>query len=218
MALFDSSEDMGQNARKIEGIVLGVVTNNQDREGLGRVKVSFPWAGDDDESRWARISSFMAGKKRGSFFLPEVGDEVIVAFDHGDINYPYILGAVWNDEGGPPASNDDGKNNIRMLKSRSGHEIVFNDDQDGGKERIEIRTRSGHIILLDDATGQEKIEIKDKTGNNSISIDSVKNSMEISSQAKLSIKAKNIEIEASGMMSIKSGVSMSIQSTIVKIN
>ena len=232
--LGDQSEDRG-----IRGVVTGIVTNNKDTEGMGRVKVKFPWGEDSDESYWARIATLMAGKDIGTFFLPEVGDEVLVAFEHGDINHPYVIGALWNGVDTPPETNEDGKNNIRKIKSRSGHEIIFDDndeqkkekieihtkaghafvlDDSAGAEKIEINTKAGHTIVLDDSAGAEKIEIKDKTGNNSILIDSVQNAIAISSQMKLSIKAQAIEIESGGMMSIKSSAALTIQGAIVKIN
>lgn len=212
--------DFGDESRvrRITGVVIGIVTNNKDTEGMGRVKVKFPWRGDSDESYWARVSTLMAGKDRGAFFLPEVGDEVLVAFDHGDINHPYVIGALWNGVDTPPETNADGKNNIRKIKSRSGHEIIFDDNDEQKKEKIEIHTKAGHTIILDDSAGAEKIEIKDKTGNNSIMIDSVQNAIAISSQMKLSIKAQAIEIESGGMMSIKSSATLTIQGAIVKIN
>ena len=220
MALFDMVENDrdGMKGDRIEGIVLGIVTNNQDPEKVGRVKVKFPWLADSDESYWARVITLMAGKDRGTFFLPEVDDEVLVAFDHGDINYPYVIGALWNGVDTPPETNADGKNNIRKIKSRSGHEIIFDDNHEEKKEKIEIHTKAGHTIVLDDSAGKEKIEIKDKTKNNSIVIDSVQNAITISSKMKLSIKAQVIEIEAEGMMSIKSNANLTIQGALVKIN
>lgn len=220
MALFDLVESNGDAMRgkRIEGIVLGVVTNNQDPEKMGRVKIKFPWLEDSDESYWARVTTLMAGNDRGVFFLPEVDDEVLVAFDHGDINHPYVIGALWNGVDAPPETNADGKNNIRKIKSRSGHEIIFDDNHEEKKEKIEIHTNAGHTIVLDDSAGKEKIEIKDKTGNNSIVIDSVQNAIIISSQTKLSIKAQMIEIEAGGMMTIKSGANLTIKGALVQIN
>ena len=140
---------------RIYGVVVGVVTNNQDPDNLGRVKVRLPWLTGDDESNWARIATLMAGKERGSFFLPEVDDEVLLAFEHGDVRFPYVIGALWNGVDKPPRTNADGKNNQRTIKSRKGHELIF-DDSDG-KEQVEIHTKAGHRILLDDSSGQEKI-------------------------------------------------------------
>ncbi len=93
--IFQDVEAESRNSR-INGVVIGIVTNNNDPQGMGRVRVRFPWRGDDDESYWARVATMMAGKDRGTFFLPEVDDEVLVAFDHGDINHPYVIGALWN--------------------------------------------------------------------------------------------------------------------------
>lgn len=128
----------GAASERFYGVVVGVVTNNQDSEGLGRVKVKFPWLSDEDESQWARIAVLMAGKERGTFFLPEVDDEVLVAFEHGDVRFPFVIGALWNGVDKPPADNGDGKNNLRIIKSRSGHTIKLNDED--GKETIEIKS------------------------------------------------------------------------------
>jgi len=215
--LTDEDEERARTKR-INGIVIGIVTNNRDEEGLGRIKVKFPWLSEENETDWAKVMSFMAGKERGGFFLPEVGDEVLVAFEHGDINYPYVIGALWNNEDNPPETNSDGKNNIRKIRSRSGHEIVFNDDDTFKQEKIEIHTRGGHKILLDDSAGQEKIEIIDKTGSNKMTIDSVQNSISIESSTHLKIKAQVIEIEAGTTMTIKAGAILNIQGALVKIN
>lgn len=206
------------NGNGSHSVVVGVVTNNQDPDGMARVKIKFPWLADGAESNWARIAMPMAGKERGMFFLPEVNDEVIVAFEHGDLNRPYVLGALWNGVDKPPETNQDGKNNIRKIRSRSGHEIIFSDDDVARKENIEIHTKAGHKILLDDSSGQEKIEITDKTGSNTIKMDSVQNAISIESAMKMNIKSQMLEIEAQGMMTLKAGGTLTIQGALVKIN
>ena len=187
----------GLKDRHIFGVVIAVVTSNQDPEGLGRIKINFPWRGEKDESYWARIASPMAGNERGMVFYPEVDDEVLVAFEHGEINQPYVIGALWNGKDKPPETNSDGKNNIRKIKSRSGHEIIFNDDS---------------------TTKKEKIEIVDKTGSNKIKIDSMENSIDIESAMKLKIKSNNVEIEGTASLTLKSSSVLTIQGSIVKIN
>lgn len=214
------SQQEGSDEQRVYGVVIGIITSNQDEEELGRVKVKFPWRGEDEEdegkseSYWARISSLMAGGDRGMVFYPEVDDEVLVAFEHGEINHPYVIGALWNGTDKPPETNSDGKNNIRKIKSRSGHEIIFNDEESG--ENMEIHSKSGHTVLLDDSS--EKIEITDKTGSNFIVINSGDNSITIESTGKLSIKSAEVSIESSGMMNIKSGGNLTIEGTLVKIN
>ena len=149
------------------GVTVGIVTNNQDPENLGRVKVKYPWLSEKEESHWARVLTPMAGKDRGIYFLPEVDDEVLLAFEQGDINFPYILGALWNGKDKPPAKNTDGKNNQRLIKSRSGHQIVF-----------------------DDTKGKEQIVIQDKTEKNKITIDSQDNKINIDVDGDFTITAK----------------------------
>jgi len=149
----------------VSSVVIGIVTNNKDPEGLGRIKVKYPWRDDERQSDWAWIASLYAGNGRGAVFYPEVDDEVLVAFDQGDINHPVVIGGLWNRKDKPPETNSDGKNNTKMIRSRSGHRIVFSDDQENKKEKIEIRTNGDHSILLDDSTSTEKIEIKTKAGH-----------------------------------------------------
>src|ERR1700750_2275998 len=97
MSIFEIFDNTAEaRSGRIYGVVVAVVTNNQDPDGFGRVKVKFPWLSDVDESSWARIAAPMAGKARGIYFLPEVDDEVLVIFEHGDVRSPYVLGALWN--------------------------------------------------------------------------------------------------------------------------
>lgn len=182
---------------RIYGVVVGKVTNNQDKEEkLGRIKVQFPWLTNKDESHWARLVSPMAGKDRGIVFIPEVDDEVLVVFEHGDVNRPYILGSLWNGKDLPPEKNEDGKNNIRLIKSRSGHKII-----------------------LDDTNGSEKIEIIDKSAKNLIAIDTKTNSIKITSDKDIEILASNgkirldckeLELKSSAAAKIEAGADMNL--------
>ncbi len=201
--LADRPDTTHAKTRRVSGVAVGVVTDNKDPQKLGRVKVKFPWLRDDTESNWAKVAAMMAGKERGSFFLPEVDDEVLVAFEQGDLDHPYVIGALWSNEDKPPADNSDGKNNIRKIHSRSGHEIVFDDNHDGGQEKVTIHTNAGHKLVLDDSTGGEKIELIDKSGQQKIQMDSNQNSITIESAMTLTIKAVQIEINASGILTLK---------------
>ncbi len=131
------------------GAVIGIVTNNQDPEGMGRVKVRFPWLHDSVESHWARIAQIYAGGGRGSFILPEVGDEVCVVFDRRDPNHPYVLGGLWNGSDiVPPPGNPDGENDTKIFRTRSSHQVVFEDKS--GAERITIIDGPGKRKLVID--------------------------------------------------------------------
>jgi uncharacterized protein involved in type VI secretion and phage assembly len=218
MSIYDLLQNTDdEEAGCLKGVATGIVTNNKDEKGLGRVLVRFPWK-NGEQSYWARIATLMAGKGCGSFFLPEVDDEVLVAFEKQDVRFPFILGVLWNGKDKPPETNSDGKNNIRKITSRSGHEIIFNDDHEQKKERIEIHTKAGHQIVLDDAAGAEKIAIKDKTGANSIVIDSTKNSMALKSTLDLTITSQTISIVADAALTIKAGAVLTLQGAFVKIN
>jgi phage protein D len=83
------------------GVVIGTVTQTEDPQSLGRVRVSYPALGDETESGWARIVSPAAGDRRGLLMMPLVGDEVLVAFEHGDVHKPYVIGSLWNGKGKP---------------------------------------------------------------------------------------------------------------------
>jgi len=184
---------------RIHGVVVGLVTNNKDPDKLGRVKVKFPWLSDADESSWARVAAPMAGNQRGAFFLPEVDDEVLVAFEHGDVRFPYVLGALWNGQDAPPLTNDDGKNNVRMIKSRSGHVVKLNDDD--GKETIEIIDKSGKNKIVID------------TSKNTITVTTDKDITLSAAQGTIKLDAQKVEITSSDSTKLQAGSTMNVEAS-----
>jgi uncharacterized protein involved in type VI secretion and phage assembly len=185
---------------KVYGVVIGVVTDNKDPDGFYRVKCRFPWLpnGDTEQSDWCRVATMGAGGDRGWFCLPEIDDEVLVAFEHGDIARPYVVGTLWNG-GSEKATRDnkDGKNNFRSFKSRSGHVLEFCDDKENKKEKISLTAKSGARIVVDDKDGGKKIEIYDDTGDNFVLIDA--------QNKKITMQSKNgdIELNAKGNIVLK---------------
>ena len=194
------------------GVTIGIVTNNKDPDGLGRVKTSLPWMADQVESDWARVVTPMAGAGRGIYFLPEVNDEVLVAFEHGNPDTPYVLGGLWNGKDKPPESNSDGKNDRRA-----------------------IRSRSGNVIRLSDTDGDAKIEIIDSSGKNTIVISAKNNSITITAASDVTIQSNNgklklsgngveitststVKVEASQSMDLKSSGQLNVKGTVVNIN
>jgi uncharacterized protein involved in type VI secretion and phage assembly len=199
-----SPKEGKNDSGKFFGVVIGLVTNNQDSGSMARVKVKFPWLSDDNESTWARMAVPMGGSSRGTYFLPEVDDEVLVAFEHGDVRFPYVIGALWNGKDAPPTTNSDGQNNIRVIHSRS-----------------------GHLIRLDDTSGSEKVEVIDKTGGNKITISSSDNSLKLECTGKMTLHATagiemtsdaDIKIQANTTMDVESTAPMTIKGATVSIN
>ncbi len=175
------------------GVVVGIVTNNNDPENMARVKVKFPWLDDALESNWARVTNIGAGNSHGFLWLPEVNDEVIIAFEHGDFDYPYVIGSVWNGRDAMPETTSaviaDGKVVMRSLK-----------------------TTAGHIIRLTEKNGDKKIEIIDSTAQTKITLDETnkkiimesKGDINITSTGNMSLKATgNLNLEATGDVSMK---------------
>jgi uncharacterized protein involved in type VI secretion and phage assembly len=165
--------------------------DNRDPEGLGRVKLELAWLADGFETDWARVATPMAGSARGLYALPEVGDEVLVGFEHGRPGSPYVLGALWNGKDRPPDSNGDGRNDRRSLTSRS-----------------------GHVIRLTDADGEERVEILDRTGRNSVVLDTAANTVTISADLDVVVRAARGRLTLSGeagveLTSAKGGVRIS---------
>jgi uncharacterized protein involved in type VI secretion and phage assembly len=195
----------------VKGVSVGVVSQNQDPEGLGRVKVRFPWRENSDESHWARIAVPMAGGNRGTWFLPEVGDEVLVACDGERVEHPYVLGCLWNGQDKPPQTNSDGKNDLRVIRSRSGHEVIFDD---GAQGRIDIHLKDDNRRIR---LTQDGIEISDDSGN-SIAINSTPGKIAIKSNTSIAIESSTIDIKAQASMTLQASGTLTIKGALVLIN
>jgi len=172
------------------GVIEGVVVDNKDPEGIGRILVQFPWLPNETKSAWARLATPMAGKEMGLVIYPEKDDEVLIDFVNGNVNTPVIIGSLYNGKEKPPFDNSDGENNIRTFVSRS-----------------------GHVIEVDDKSGSEKITITDKSGGLIIEMDSSSETISITSKGDINIKAdsnfkveaKDIEMKAGSNATFKAG-------------
>jgi hypothetical protein len=147
----------------LDGVHVALVTNNKDPENQGRVKVRFPWLDDTAESHWCRLSARYAGKDRGMYFVPEVGDEVLVVFELGDMNQPFVVGSLWNGKDAlPEPGHPDGADNHKVIETRSGHRLVFDDTS--GAERIALIDSSNNNRIEIDVAG-DSITVTARTGN-----------------------------------------------------
>jgi hypothetical protein len=164
---------------KIRGVQVAIVVDNKDGNGNPgyHVKVKFPWLNEQDATFWARITIPMGGPNRGTYVLPEIDDQVLVVFEHRDINRPIVIGALWSKKQEPVEVNQSGKNNAKLIKSRCGHRVIF-----------------------DDKDGAEKITIVDKTKKNKIVLDSVNKLVKIESDGDIEVIAKtNVIIHADAL-------------------
>jgi uncharacterized protein involved in type VI secretion and phage assembly len=154
--------------RSLAGVVTALVKDLKDPDGLGRVQVEFPWLEQSYRTDWVPIATPLTGKKRGQFFMPEIDDEALVAFEHGDFDHPFIIGFLWNGVDTPP--DDDITTSVRRLRTVSGHVVEFDDR--AGKERVLIQTKDkqGHQVELKDVAppyvmvktrGGQQIKIED---------------------------------------------------------
>jgi len=173
----------------IGGVATAVVRDNKDATGLGRVSVSFPWHSRPDETFWARVATPLAGKGHGLAFVPEIDDEVLVAFDRGDLRFPFVVGSLWNSANRPPATNAGGGSAVRLTMS------------DGKRLTLD---KSG--IALDDAHG------------NQISIEAGTGRITIQSAASITLKAPQIALESSATLELKSAGTVTLKGSLVNIN
>jgi uncharacterized protein involved in type VI secretion and phage assembly len=219
--------DYEEQNNKIYGVVTAIVTNTKDPDKKGRIKMKYVWMGEAKaiESDWARVVSFMAGNARGAHFLPDVDDEVLVAFEHGNINSPYVVGALYNAKDKVIEENTDGKNNIKMLKSRSGHKITLDDTKDA--EKFIIEDESGKRLITFDSSAK-KLSIENKEDSGPIYVEAkgeltikADKDIKIEGKADLNIKAtkdvkiegKNVTIKSSAALKIEAGSSLSAKSS-----
>jgi uncharacterized protein involved in type VI secretion and phage assembly len=181
-AMLQKAQESASTAdSKMFGVEIGIVTNVQDADQLGRVKVCFPRLPGKPESDWVRVVQPAAGAGRGFYWIPEVNDEVLVAFERGEAHRPYVVGALWNGKDKPMKNSYTADNTTRM-----------------------IQTKSGHQIILDDKKGAEKIVIADKSGNRTMTFD-VKNKkflieakegdVEIHAEKKIILECEDLEIK-----------------------
>ena len=193
-------EPLGLGGR-FYGVVPAIVTKVKDPDGAGRIEISLPSVfGDSDYRCWARQATLFAGKDRGSWFLPDEGDEVLVAFEHGDPSRPYILGGLWNGRDTPPdTASQESKTDKKILCSRNGVKITL-DDSDG-QEKLQLETPGGQKVTLKDGPGA--VTIEDSNGN-SVKLEAA--GITVTASAKVTVNASQVAISA-GMVQIDAGMS-----------
>lgn len=181
--------------KRYYGVYEAIVTDVNDPAKEARVKVRFPWFDEQMVSEWCRVRQAYAGNGYGSVFVPEPGDEVLVAFIQGDMRLPVILGGLYNGQDKPPTHRADDKD-----------------------EKM-IRTKGGHQITLDDTSGKEKITIIDSKEKNLIEIDTANDTIKITSiSGKLILKANEIEISANSTIKVEANGEVKVKGATINLN
>lgn len=186
------------------GAYPALVKDLKDPDGLGRVKVTLPWSPDGGGAAyeaWARVATLMGGKNRGSWFVPDVGDEVLVVFLGGDPRHPAVLGGLWNGRDTPPERMDGaGKNFVKKLRSRNGVQVTL-DDHDG-QEKLILETPGGQKVTLADGPGT--ILVEDANGN-SVKLEAA--GITVNAAAKVTVTAGGPVTVSTSLLTVDAGMS-----------
>lgn len=207
--LINSAAGEHGNDSRIYGVAVAEVLSNWDSLGLGRVQLRLPWM--PDFQPWARVSVLSAGAERGTYFIPQVGEEVLVAFNQGDVREPYVIGSLWNSQDKPPANDAQSK---RIIRTPAGHEVEFDDTF----QSIIITDVSGHKITLDPdgivlEAGLSKLKLgKDGT----VTLEGT--TISIKAKATAELKGASVEVSADASATLKGGGLCTVQGGLVKIN
>ena len=208
----------------INGVVTGTVKENYDKDNPGKVKVEL-FLGESglNVTGWIPVMTPYAGNKYGGYALPEIGDEVVVAFRMGDRNCPIVIGSIWSGKNPQPAETVTEKNMTKRFVTKGNNEIMIDDTEN--KQKIEIKTANGKTIMLDEE--KDSMTVHDKDSNNSVTIDSKNGEISIKAEKKITIDAggvkgvfdgsgKKISLEAA-TVSIKADQTFSSSGTTTKI-
>ena len=240
MGLYDVIDDIAEKQvmktdtgdNRILGVVIGQIVKNYDKDMPGRVCVAVPVRDQSaNELQWVRVAMPSGGSGWGHYFLPEAGDQVLLAFEQGNIEKPYVIGCIPKDSDQILKKSVDEDNQYKKIVTRNGNTLYFEDNKegDGEKDKIRILTaQGGHRIELDNE--KKMILLSDQDGSNLIRMKTEDGQMEITAQKKLtikvgdnielilngsngavSLKASKINIEASGNMDVKSNSAMKLQ-------
>jgi uncharacterized protein involved in type VI secretion and phage assembly len=190
--------DQRRRDRRIQGVTPATVVSNQDLSGQGRVQIRV--AAWPNYQPWARVASFDAGDRRGGYFIPQVGDEVLVAFNQGDVRDPFVLGTLWNGRDKPPFTGPTDPVDTRAIRTPAGHEVLLDD----AGRKVVVKTSTGQTITLK----PESIEIA--AGDAAKITLSTSGTVTIEASARIELKAPAIQADASSSLDLKASIAASL--------
>ena len=194
----------------VKGLAVAIVRQSKDDSGHVSVRVSYPWHSQPRDSYAARIAVPMAGNNMGMYFVPEVGDEVLVGFEKGSIEHPFVVGCLWNGADPSPEKNSDGNNDHRVIRTRKGHRLFFDD---GTRGEVTLQLNDGKKLTLDD----DGIVLDDGQGNK-LSIQTAQGSMTLEAANSLTLKAPRVKIDATGTLDLNGSATATLKGGVVNIN
>ncbi len=191
--------------KRFFGVYEAIVTAVEDPSDEGRVQVKFPWFDDDMATEWSRVRQPYAGNGYGAFFIPEIGDEVLVGFIQGDMRFPVVLGGLYNGKDKPPSKRKSDQDQ-KMIRTKGEHEILLDDSK--GKQRVRIKTKEGHMLDLDDHGKKATLKT---SGGPKVEIDDAAKKITIDTNGKsITIDGNSGNITLSGMTIVLSGTSVKL--------
>ncbi len=195
----------GRSQDRWFGIYTALVTNNNDPQGMGRVKVRYPWLDEDGESDWVRVATMGASADSGFMLMPSVGDQVLIAFEQGDFARPILTGSLGTLAGEGSAEN--GRTTLSQWRSPNGSAIAMHDSL--AEQRLELTTQSGHSVKLDESAGQLVVT---SAGGQTITLDDRRNTITIASQGNLTITSKgNIDLNSAMDITMTAAASFNVR-------
>ena len=209
MSLFEIMDEISEKQvmktetgdSRIFGVVVGIVAKNYNKDMPGRVCVTVPVRDSEaNELKWARVACMSGGEKWGQYFLPEIGDQVLLVFENGNIEKPYVIGCIPKDDSQFTARTADEKNQIKMIQTRNGSRLEFFDNRegDGSRDRISIITASEVFSLVLD-NEKKTVTLSDKEGKNSVTMNSGNGGVDLKAENTVNIKAgENVSVKCDG--------------------
>ncbi|MGD9932226.1 MAG: VgrG-related protein [Dehalococcoidia bacterium] len=205
-----------ERAHRSYGVLPAVVTNNGDPEKLGRVKVKYPSVSDEQESGWVPVAVPRSGKQMGFWLIPNVDDEVLVAFEQGEFNRPYVIGSLWNGKDAPPSDGTNAQNahDVHELLTLKGSKFLIDDSS--GNEVILLTTSDGFSLRLDKSKKQVELT---EPGGMKVTLDGAAKSMTLEGATQVNVKAQgSVKVESSGTVDVSGSGPVNIKGAIVNIN
>ena len=212
--LIDSAVPEAPPDMRFYGVAIAEVVSNMDAMGLGRVQLRLPWL--SGYQPWARVAVLSAGSSRGTYFIPQNGDEVLVAFNHGDVTEPYVIGSLWNGRDQPPRSAPLDPVHLRVIHTPMGHEIAF-DDQ---RQSITVTSATGQTVVLD----PQQIQLSAGSGAATLTMTTAGvvtiegTTIQIKATANAEVKGTDLSLSGDASAALKGGGQCTIQGGVVKIN